>query len=588
MVAKTPRSKDNSPPRATVGSPAFPAAESKTDADRRTDIDRAVAELKSRKRDWAQLPIQDRITLLEAVQASFASVAERWMEACIRAKGLGSGTFAEGEEWVIYTLGVRALGYFHSSLEAIQKDGRPPVPGGLRTDNAGRTIARVFPARWTDRILFRGITSDVWMQDGVTADDVRREQAWAYHHPSDGEVAVVLGAGNLSVLPLLDTLNRLFVKLQVVVLKTNPIMDYMDPIMADALHPLIEAGFLRMVRGGAEQGQYLTHHPDVDSIQMTGSDKTFQRIMFGKDLPPDGPDSSTQATLEKPISAELGSVTPLIVVPGPWTRSDIRHKTLQLASWMAVNASFNCLSPRIMVQHAEWPLRDAFMTSLEEMLAEIPTRKAYYPGAEERHARFASSHVDVRQIGDAQADELPWTVIRGIDPESDDMAFRREVFCSVLSETALHAESTVDFIDRAVDFANQRLWGTLLISLFVHPRSLADPEIRSAVERAIADLRYGTVCINLRGEYGYYPLLSPWGGAPGSPMYDVQSGLGVINNPLMFKSSQKTVVRGPFRQWPDPFLATFDGMSAFGPALFEFEKSHALARLPKVLLRAVL
>ncbi len=180
-------------------------------------------------------------------------------------------------------------------------------------------------------------------------------------------------------------------------------------------------------------------------------------------------------------------------------------------------------------------------------------------------------------------------MVRDVDPgRQDDMAFRSEVFCSILSETALHANSTVAFIEQAVAFANHHLWGTLIVSLFVHPRSLADPEIRSAVERAIADLRYGTVCLNLRGEYGYYPLLSPWGGAPGSPLTDVQSGLGVINNPLMFKTSQKSVVRGPFKQWPDPFLVTANHTLGFGKALYAFERNHSLARLPKVLWSALL
>jgi hypothetical protein len=162
------------------------------------------------------------------------------------------------------------------------------------------------------------------------------------------------------------------------------------------------------------------------------------------------------------------------------------------------------------------------------------------------------------------------------------MAFRSEVFCSVLSETALHADSTVAFIENAVEFANRSVWGSLIISLFVHPRSLADPEIRAAIDRAVADLNYGTVCLNLRGEYGYYPLLSPWGGAPGSPLTDVQSGRGVINNPLMFRQSRKSIVRGPFRQWPDPFLATTDHLNAFGKAMSRFERDQSLALLPKV------
>ena len=573
-------------PEARVGSPAFPSPEAHLSASARASIDSALATLEANKEAWAALPIRQRIAILKQVQKAYAALGERWVEANVRAKDLPRRAFAEGEEWIIFVMGMRALNHLRASLEAIERGRRPSVSGGLRIDAEGKTLARVFPAHWTDYLLYRGITADVWMADGVTPDDVLAEQAWAYQQATDGRLSLVLGAGNLSILPMLDALDRLFVKKQVVLLKTNPVLDYMDPLFAEALGPLIREGFVQMVSGGPEAGEYLTRHPAVQHIHMTGSDKTFQKIVFGRNDLPNRDQSSPAANVG--LSAELGNVTPLIVVPGPWTRRDLKHKAVQLASWMAINASFNCLSPRIIVQHAEWPLRDAFLDELETALARTPTRLAYYPGAHERHQRFVRGHQDVRQIGMGDIHRLPWTVIRNVDPDhQEDMSFRSEVFCSVLSETGLHAGSVPEFIQQAVDFANSYLWGTLIVSLFVHPRSLADPRVRSAVDRAIADLRYGTVCLNLRAEYGYYPLLSPWGGAPGSPLDDVQSGLGVINNPLMFKSSVKSVVRGPFRQWPDPFLVTARHTLDFGKALSEFERRHALNKLPRVLWAAL-
>jgi acyl-CoA reductase-like NAD-dependent aldehyde dehydrogenase len=570
-------------PQPEVGSPSFPAAPPPAQASSHEALDLAIADLKAHKQAWADLPLDRRIQLLKDVQDAYDGLAERWVAANARAKALPEGTFSEGEEWVIFVMGMRALNHFLISFQAMAKGDRPPIPGGLHTEPGGRTVARVFPTRWTDRLLFRGVTADVWMAEGVTADDVRDSQAWAYHEPSQGQVALVLAAGNLSILPLLDSLDRLFVKRQVVLLKTNPVSAYLDPLLAETFHPLIEAGYVRMVSGGAEQGAYLARHPDIDSIHMTGSDKTFSRIVFGDDHGSGPSRGARQPTLGKEISAELGNVTPLIIVPGPWTKADLRHKAVQLASWMEVNASFNCLSPRVIIQHAEWPLREAFLAELEDVLVQTPTRKAYYPGSHERHRQFADSHTDVRMFGQPGADQLPWTLIADVDPENgDDMSFRSEVFCGVVSETALHADSPLQFIERAVEFANKQLWGTLLISLFAHPRTLGDPVLGAAIERAISELRYGTVCLNLRGEYGYYPLMSPWGGAPGTTLDDPQSGRGVINNPLMFRHSQKAVVRGPFRQWPDPFVITFKHLVPFGKALRKFERDHALTDLPAV------
>jgi len=72
---------------------------------------------------------------------------------------------------------------------------------------------------------------------------------------------------------------------------------------------------------------------------------------------------------------------------------------------------------------------------------------------------------------------------------------------SLFSETALEAENVVEFIGKAVKFANEKLWGTLVASIVVHPASMKDPAVAAAVDQAIADLRYGSIVVN----YG-----APW------------------------------------------------------------------------------
>ena len=72
-----------------------------------------------------------------------------------------------------------------------------------------------------------------------------------------------------------------FLENQVVLLKMNPVNDYLGPLIEEAYRPLIERGFLKLVYGGAKEGAYLCKHKSVDVIHMTGSDKTFDTIMFG-------------------------------------------------------------------------------------------------------------------------------------------------------------------------------------------------------------------------------------------------------------------------------------------------------------------
>lgn len=571
------------------GAPVFPAADDGLDPSARTEFDDALDTLQSNHAKWRELPIGDRIAIIEETSACMTAIGDEWVAANMQAKGIARGTYAAGEEWTIYSMGLRAIRNYRDSLRAIQRTGRPEIAGGIHVRDDGRVQARVFPASLLDRLLFIGVTADVAMRPGVSAESVVEHMAWAYQPGStEGGVAVVLAAGNLSILPLLDTLNMLLVKKHVVLLKINPVNDYMAPILARGLQPLVDGGYLRIVRGGPEAGDYLTHHPAVDAIHLTGSDKTFEAIVFGRGEAGKRHHEANKRENERKVTAELGNVTPIIIVPGPWRQEDIRYKAIELASWLEINASFNCLSPRIIIQHAEWPLRDAFLAALGEALSSIPTRRAYYPGAEERHQRFVDTHDHVQQYGEPQPGDLPWTLITSIDPQKpDDVAFRNEAFCSVLSECALSAPSPESFVEQAVKFANDSLWGTLIVSLYVHPRSLADPAVSRAVEQAVEDLRYGTVCLNLRGEFGYFPLVAPWGGYPGSPDANIQSGRGVIHNPLMFKDSQKSIVRGPFRQFPNPFLATSNRLYGFGLKLARFEASPSLLQLPSILWSAL-
>ena len=53
------------------------------------------------------------------------------------------------------------------------------------------------------------------------------------------------------------------------------------------LAELVLSGFLRIVYGGADVGEYLCQHPAVDDIHISGSDKTHDRIVWGAPGPED-------------------------------------------------------------------------------------------------------------------------------------------------------------------------------------------------------------------------------------------------------------------------------------------------------------
>ena len=57
-------------------------------------------------------------------------------------------------------------------------------------------------------------------------------------------------------------------------------------------------------------------------------------------------------------------------------------------------------------------------------------------------------------------------------------SFKHEAFYGLCAETAIEAPDIPSFIEQAVAFVNNTLWGTLNAAIIVHPFSLRDLDIR--------------------------------------------------------------------------------------------------------------
>jgi len=557
--------------------------------DRKALFDRCLAELQTHKGDWPGVSLNQRLGILTEIRRRMTLAGERWVGAILHAKGTGQDAFGVGEEWANYALAQRWMRLLHRSLRDIQRRGRPRLPGPFLSRGNGQVAVRVFPQTAADRLLFKGVTGEVWMQPGLSPDDVPARQAWAYQRGAQaGEVILLLGAGNAAFMLPEDVLHQLFIENRAVLLKLNPVNAYLEPLLAEVLQPLISRDFLRIVAGDAACGAYLCAHPAVDAVHLTGSDQTFESIVYGPGPAGQRRKAQRRPLLNKQITAELGNVTPIIVTPGPWEERDIREQAVHLATWLVLNAGCNCISERVIITRRGWPQREALLDAVGDILARTPTHRAYYPGAAERHAAFVRAHPDARCYGDAPPGYLPWTLIPDVDPaDSRDICFTTEAFCSLVAETALTAGDAADFLDEAVVFANEALWGTLGATILIHPRSLADPRTAAALERAIAGLRYGVITVNLWLGYGYYFGLSPWGGHPGGDAADVQSGIGMANNALMLAGAQKSVYRAPFHKPVDPYTVQSKRVVAFARRLAGFDGSGHLGRLPGLLWTAL-
>jgi len=548
----------------------------------REDLDRALEELAVHKQEWVDLPIAERLVMVKWVQKRFQGIQERWSQLSVEARGVEDRRLANDREWIDIALINRTHFVLKRSLRDIMGHGRPKVAGGLSTRPDGRVVAHVYPDSRAHKMLYQGTTMEVWLEPGVTLAEAKEQQAKQYRDGKrEGGTALVLGAGNASTLLTSDTFHKMFHDLRVVVLKMNPVNSYLGPLLEEAYRGFIDRGFLRIVYGGPEEGRYLADHPLVDEVHMTGSDRTFEAVVFGPGEEGAQRKAEDRPLLNKPVDGELGCITPWIIVPGDWSLEVVAEQSAKMAFWMMRNEGYLCFAPRVVVMWDRWPLREAFVEGLVDALSQVEPIRAWYPGSAETQRDFVSAHPDAIQIGGGRKDCVPWTVIRNVPPgDGEEICFTRESFSGMVAETVLGGEDVPGFLGEAVSWLNDHVWGTLSATLVVCEDDLTDPVKVSAVERAVADLRYGTIGINATGVWGIATQVAPWGGYPGSKMTDIQSGNAKVANLLFLHRPQKTVIRAPFRLDPYPFMGTAEDLHVFGQKLAAFEHSPSMLRLP--------
>lgn len=552
-------------------------------------MDQVVARLRDGAKEFVRLSLDQRIALARSMQAGYLRVAERSVEAACKARGLPPEL--AGEQWVCGPMiVVRALRLTIEALESLKRTGNTPI-GELGRTADDRLKVRVFPANRIDGILFSGVTVDVHMADGVTEDEMHASRARIYKAPDhDGRVALVLGAGNIDSIVSFDVITKMFNEGKVCVIKMNPVNAFLGPYLEEAFAEPIARGFLAVVYGGVEEGAYLVHHAGIDEVHLTGSDKTFEAIVWG----PPGPErdrrmARREPLLEKPVTAELGSVSPVIVAPGPYSRKELLYQAEDVAGALALASSFCCCAAKVVITPKGWPQRDEFVAALGDALARTPRRTAYYPGAVERFHDYTAGRSYLRMAGRPEGDALPWALAADLDPENEsDIAFTRESFCPVLFETAVGSADVGDFLDQAVDFANERLWGTLTATLVVHPKVERDPELGPAVERAIGRLCYGTVAVNAYPAMSFSFATPPWGGYPGARPDDIQSGTGWVHNVAMLEAIEKAVMRHPLTAFPKPiYFPSHRSAIRLAPRLTALEERAGWAKVPGVVATAM-
>jgi acyl-CoA reductase-like NAD-dependent aldehyde dehydrogenase len=565
-----------------------------------TALDQDVQALQSGAEAWARSSIDSRLAILAQIKDRLMNVAPQWAAEAARQKQIPADSPLVGEEWISgpYAVMGACNQLMHTLSKMKGKAFLDDIP--LRETTSGQVSAKILPHSIWDHLLLSGVSAEVWMEKGVTRENLKQHTASAYDLPDakrKGLVALVLGAGNIAAIAPLDCFQKLFSENQVVILKMNPVNDYLTKFLLDALKPLVDANALRIVKGGADVGQYLCNHASVDEIHITGAGQSHDAIVWG--IGEEGARNKAAKTPKnkRRITSELGAVCPTIVVPGPWSNADITFQAGHIATQKLHNSGFNCVACQVLILPEDWSKTEQLMAEVERVIRGMPTRGLYYPGAANRMQEF-SEHSD--SITKFERDAVDACFVAPISGRADVWFENNEVFAPAMSTYKINQSDPEAYLRAAVSYANKRLHGTLGANILIHPATLRQIG-KQRFEEIIADLHYGTIAINAWTGLGFLMAQCTWGAFPGHKLDDVQSGIGVVHNTFMFDKPERCIVRAPFRPFPrnllslnftllpkPPWFVTNRKQHKIGMLLTRFQYKPSFLRIPRIFLNALL
>ena len=252
-------------------------------------IDAAVDRVAASAGRWLEVGVEEKADLLGEVRRRFALVSDDIVAEALDAKGLDE-RYA-GEDWASGPLAfLRTIRFLEDTLRGIARTGRVPIAdSAIRERRNGQVVVDVMPGDAWDRAMYPGWKAEVRMDPAITLSEARDHLGGIHTKPETAVAGVtaVLGAGNVASITPLDVVHQLFVEGRTVVAKCHPMNEYIGPQLETAFGHLVDEGFLRFVYGSPDVGAAMIGHDAVGAVHLTGSERTFNTIVWGA-----GPDAA--------------------------------------------------------------------------------------------------------------------------------------------------------------------------------------------------------------------------------------------------------------------------------------------------------
>jgi acyl-CoA reductase-like NAD-dependent aldehyde dehydrogenase len=490
------------------------------------EVPKIVARVASKSNEWKSLPLENKIQLLKQVLRNTIQFHDEWTSLSLQDRGISATDPRHGcARADVITCSQATLGsYLHGLLSCLEycakHEGMPPPPKSTRILENKKCAVTVWPSTLLDKLEAVGLTGELILTDNAQC---------SLQETSVGGIAGILGAGNFNA-PI-EVLCEMFLRARVCIYKPNPVNAKQFDAVQNIFKPLVDAGYLAIVFGGANVGTALVQDSALNQVVLTGSAATYDKI---------------QPLTTRPICAELGGVNPWIVVPSKgWNQRSIDRHARHLAFSKLANNGHTCAAPQVVVVAKDWEYRQAFLDRVRYWLGEYAGNAPFYPGSDTIHSDFASLPNAQVIGGDTSVFEKQQHPILipnvDADEESQNDVFTREAFCPVLAEVPIDSPSdnALSFLQTATKFVSNKCVGSLTCNILI-----PDVEVKTmhGFDDLIADLPFGVVGVNVWPAFAHSMPILLWGAPPGH----VQSGTGFIGNAGLYKNPQKAVLRAPF------------------------------------------
>src|SRR6056300_443449 len=443
------------------------------------EVDRNIATLRLNSQAFSELSNKELSSMFEESIQNIKGIAYFWATIGSDNKGV-KNTVAEGEEWLggpfASTIGLQYyIDYLTTGSASL-----------VNEDRIKKNRIQVFPNKNIEKLLFPFIKADVHFNKNMTPKTIVETRGFGNRLGFKKGITLILGAGNVSSIPLLDTIYDMVVNRHTILLKLNPVNEYLKPVFEKVFENFIEKGFLVVTQGDIDISKYMTEHSGITNMHLTGSDKTYENIVYGHTLTENEKGKKTLKKInKKSFTTELGNVTPFIIHPGKWSSSDIKYQARKIVTAKLNNNGFNCISAQKVVLPKTWKHTPALISEIKKQLKKESDRLAYYPNSSEK---LQSLRLDKRYT--QENDESCATPHLTKDLELNDHYENNEVWSSTLFFKYLESEDEEDFVNKAILYANEDLWGNLGVSVLLKNHN--SKRNKNILSKYVEKLKYGT------------------------------------------------------------------------------------------------